>query len=95
MKPSQILARLCKDEGLDGPTYTAPGKCKIENHIFSAPANITDEAGKLLLVFIFVCVFNGSFIISFIYSFVRSFFRSFVRSFVHSTFLNVNVFGSI
>ena len=46
MKPSQILARLCKDEGLDGPTYTAPGKCKIENRIFSASANITDEAGR-------------------------------------------------
>ena len=48
MKPSQILARLCKDEGLDGPTYTAPGKCKIENRIFSASANITDEAGRHL-----------------------------------------------
>ena len=48
MKPSQILARLCKDEGLDGPTYTAPGKCKIENRIFSSSANITDEAGRHL-----------------------------------------------
>ena len=45
MKPSQILARLCKDEGLDGPTYTAPGKCKIENHIFSAAVSVVDEAG--------------------------------------------------
>ena len=50
MKPNQILARLCKDEGLDGPTYTAPGKCKIENHIFSAPAAISDEAGKPIVV---------------------------------------------
>ena len=45
MKPSQILARLCKDEGLDGPTYTESGKCKIENHIFSASSTISDEAG--------------------------------------------------
>ena len=45
MKPSQILARLCKDEGLDGPTYTAPGKCKVEKCLFSAPSTITDEAG--------------------------------------------------
>ncbi|XP_065062327.1 otoferlin-like isoform X2 [Rhopilema esculentum] len=46
MKPSQILARLCKDEGLDGPTYTAPGKCKIENHIFSGAGSVVDEAGS-------------------------------------------------
>ncbi len=46
MKPTQILARICKDEGLDGPTYTAPGKCKIENHLFAASPMVSDEHGK-------------------------------------------------
>ena len=46
MKPTQILARICKDEGLDGPHYTAPGKCRVENMIFAASSSITDEAGK-------------------------------------------------
>ncbi|XP_066930260.1 otoferlin-like isoform X4 [Clytia hemisphaerica] len=46
MKPTQILARICKDESLDGPHYTAPGKCRVENMIFAASSSITDEAGN-------------------------------------------------
>ena len=45
MKPTQILARICKDEGLDGPHYNPPGKCRVENMIFAASPTITDEAG--------------------------------------------------
>ena len=46
MKPTQILARICKDESLDGPHYTAPGKCRVENMIFAASSSIIDEAGN-------------------------------------------------
>lgn len=46
MKPTQILARICKDEGLDGPHYTPPGKCRVENMIFAAASTIMDEAGN-------------------------------------------------
>ena len=45
MKPTQILARICKDESLDGPHYT-PGKCRVENMVFAAPSTVVDEAGK-------------------------------------------------
>ena len=47
MKPTQILARICKDEGLDGPHYNPPGKCRVENMIFAASPTITDEAGLI------------------------------------------------
>ncbi|XP_047135991.1 otoferlin isoform X1 [Hydra vulgaris] len=47
MKPTHILARLCKDEGLDGPHYIASGKCRVENMIFAASSTILDEAGNL------------------------------------------------
>jgi len=65
MKPTQILARICKDENLDGPHYTAPGKCRVENMIFAAAPTITDEAGSFpLIVFLYLfrlfCQHSGS-----------------------------------
>ena len=46
MKPTQILARICKDENLDGPHYSSPGKCRVESMIFAACPTIIDEGGK-------------------------------------------------
>ena len=61
MKPTQNLARICKDESLDGPHYTAPGKCRVENMIFAASPAIIDEAGTLCIflsyVFLYVLIF--------------------------------------
>ena len=50
LKPTQILQRICKDEGLDGPHYASPGKCRIENIVFSASPLIMDEAGMYCFV---------------------------------------------
>lgn len=45
MKPSHILAKLCKDGKLDGPHYGPPGKVKVENRVFMGPTEIEDENG--------------------------------------------------
>lgn len=45
MKPTQILAKLCKDGKLDGPHYGPGGKVKLENRVFMAPTEIEDENG--------------------------------------------------
>ncbi|XP_063350675.1 otoferlin isoform X6 [Pelmatolapia mariae] len=45
MKPSQILAKLCKDGKIDGPHYGPGGKVKVANRIFTAPTEIEDENG--------------------------------------------------
>ncbi|XP_032398458.1 otoferlin isoform X6 [Etheostoma spectabile] len=45
MKPSQILAKLCKDAKIDGPHYGPGGKVKVANRIFQGPTEIEDENG--------------------------------------------------
>ncbi|XP_024860787.1 otoferlin isoform X5 [Kryptolebias marmoratus] len=45
MKPSQILAKLCKDGKIDGPHYGPGGKVKVANRIFTGPTEIEDENG--------------------------------------------------
>uniref|UniRef100_A0AAQ5XDI0 Otoferlin n=1 Tax=Amphiprion ocellaris TaxID=80972 RepID=A0AAQ5XDI0_AMPOC len=43
MKPTHILAKLCKDGKLDGPHYGPGGRVKVENRVFMAPTEIEDE----------------------------------------------------
>ncbi|XP_019746093.1 otoferlin-like isoform X1 [Hippocampus comes] len=45
MKPTQILAKLCKDGKLDGPHYGPGGRVKVENRVFMASTEIEDENG--------------------------------------------------
>ncbi|KAM6906073.1 otoferlin [Lycodopsis pacificus] len=45
MKPSQILAKLCKDGKIDGPHYGPGGKVKVANRIFLGPTEIENENG--------------------------------------------------
>ncbi|KAM4529507.1 otoferlin isoform 9-T9 [Fundulus diaphanus] len=45
MKPSQILAKLCKEGKIDGPHYGPGGKVKVANRVFSGPTEIEDENG--------------------------------------------------
>ncbi|KAI4905566.1 hypothetical protein NFI96_024021, partial [Prochilodus magdalenae] len=44
-KPSQILAKLCKEGKLDGPHYGPGGKVKVSNRIFVGATEIEDENG--------------------------------------------------
>lgn len=46
MKPTQILAKLCKDGKLDGPHYGPGGRVKVDNCVFMAPTEIEDENGE-------------------------------------------------
>uniref|UniRef100_A0A8C7MCD3 Otoferlin n=1 Tax=Oncorhynchus kisutch TaxID=8019 RepID=A0A8C7MCD3_ONCKI len=48
MKPSQILAKLCKEGKLDGPHYGPGGRVKVANRIFMGATEIEDETGMLL-----------------------------------------------
>ncbi|CAG03622.1 unnamed protein product, partial [Tetraodon nigroviridis] len=45
MKPSQILAKLCKDGKIDGPQYGPGGKVKVANRVFLGTTEIEDENG--------------------------------------------------
>ncbi|KAJ8009618.1 hypothetical protein DPEC_G00090770 [Dallia pectoralis] len=45
LKPSQILAKLCKEAKLDGPQYGPGGRVKVANRIFMGPREIEDENG--------------------------------------------------
>uniref|UniRef100_A0A3P8YFS9 Otoferlin n=1 Tax=Esox lucius TaxID=8010 RepID=A0A3P8YFS9_ESOLU len=45
LKPSQILAKLCKEAKLDGPLYGPGGRVKVANCIFTGPTEIEDENG--------------------------------------------------
>ncbi|XP_035279805.1 otoferlin isoform X6 [Anguilla anguilla] len=45
MKPTQILARLCKEGKLDGPHYGPGGRVKVANRVFLGPTEIEDENG--------------------------------------------------
>ncbi|MCI4389544.1 hypothetical protein PGIGA_G00099320 [Pangasianodon gigas] len=44
-KPSQILAKLCKDGKMEEPHYGPGGKVKVANRIFLGPTEIEDENG--------------------------------------------------
>lgn len=45
LKPTQILAKLCKDGKIDGPHYGPGGKVKVANRIFLGTTEIEDENG--------------------------------------------------
>ncbi|XP_068610034.1 otoferlin [Brachionichthys hirsutus] len=45
LKPSQILAKLCRDGKVDGPHYGPGGKVKVAKRIFLGPTEIEDENG--------------------------------------------------
>uniref|UniRef100_A0A672NY10 C2 domain-containing protein n=1 Tax=Sinocyclocheilus grahami TaxID=75366 RepID=A0A672NY10_SINGR len=47
-KPTQILAKLCKEGKLDGPHYGPGGKVKVANRIFLGPTEIEDESEEHL-----------------------------------------------
>lgn len=46
MKPTQILAKLCKDRKVDSPQYGPGGRVKVENRVFMAHTEIEDENGS-------------------------------------------------
>ena len=45
MKPTQILAKLCKDAKQDGPYYQ-PGKVRVGSHVFAAQAEGEYRSGE-------------------------------------------------
>ncbi|XP_061425557.1 otoferlin-like isoform X3 [Lethenteron reissneri] len=45
MKPTQILAKLCKDNKVDGPHYGPGGRVKVANRIFNGPTEMEDDNG--------------------------------------------------
>ncbi|CAL9692716.1 unnamed protein product [Knipowitschia caucasica] len=45
MKPTQILARLCKEGKLDPPQYRPGGSVQVGGRVFQAPTQIEDENG--------------------------------------------------
>ncbi|KAJ8355679.1 hypothetical protein SKAU_G00184730 [Synaphobranchus kaupii] len=45
MKPTQILAKLCKEGKQDGPHYGPGGRVKVANRVFLGPTEIEDENG--------------------------------------------------
>nr|XP_020443789.1 otoferlin isoform X1 [Monopterus albus] len=45
LKPSQILAKLCKDGKIDAPQYGPGGKVKVADRIFHGPTEIEEENG--------------------------------------------------
>ncbi len=50
-KPTQILAKLCKENKVDGPHFQ-PGKVRVANRIFTAPIEevTDDENGEQLRI---------------------------------------------
>lgn len=47
LKPTQILAKLCKEGKLDGPHYGPGGRVKVANRVFMGPTEIEDENGTV------------------------------------------------
>ncbi|KAF4084233.1 hypothetical protein AMELA_G00126220 [Ameiurus melas] len=45
LKPTQILAKLCKDGKLDPPQYGPGGRVKVANRVYTGPTEIMDENG--------------------------------------------------
>ncbi|XP_061418483.1 otoferlin isoform X4 [Lethenteron reissneri] len=46
LKPSQILARLCKEVKVDPPQYSPEGRVKVANRTFTAATEVEDENGQ-------------------------------------------------
>ena len=44
MRPTQILAKICKEEALDGPHYST-GRVRIDNKVFGATSQVLEESG--------------------------------------------------
>ena len=55
LKPTQVLAKLCKEGKVDGPHYQ-PGKVRVSNRIFTGSVNDSDDSGT---VWVCVCVGGG------------------------------------
>lgn len=47
MKPTLILAKLCKEGKVDGPHYQ-PGKVRVGNRIFTGTVDHTDDQGEYI-----------------------------------------------
>lgn len=45
MKPSQILARLCKEGKMDPPVYGPGGTVQVGGRVFQGPTELEDENG--------------------------------------------------
>ncbi|MFT7797485.1 otoferlin isoform X5 [Arapaima gigas] len=45
LKPTQILAKLCKEGKVEGPHYGPGGRVKVANKVFLGPTEIEDENG--------------------------------------------------
>uniref|UniRef100_A0A8C8VKP5 Otoferlin n=1 Tax=Pelusios castaneus TaxID=367368 RepID=A0A8C8VKP5_9SAUR len=45
-KPSQILAKLCKEGKVDGPHFGPGGRVKVANRVFTGPREMEDENGQ-------------------------------------------------
>lgn len=50
MRPTQVLAKICKDEGLDGPHYST-GRVRIDNKVFGATSQVLEESGMCVFFF--------------------------------------------
>lgn len=58
MKPSQVLAKLCKEGKIDGPHYGPGGRVKVANRVFLGPTEIEDENGNPATVLLNICIPN-------------------------------------
>ncbi|XP_039506896.1 otoferlin-like [Pimephales promelas] len=45
LKPTQILAKLCKDGKMDPPQFGPGGRVKVANRVYTGPTEIEDENG--------------------------------------------------
>lgn len=45
LKPTQILAKLCKDGKMDPPQYGPGGRVKVANRVYTGPTELEDENG--------------------------------------------------
>lgn len=48
MKPTQILAKLCKDGKMDQPQYGPGGRVKVANRVYTGLTEIEDENGMCI-----------------------------------------------
>lgn len=51
LRPTQVLAKIAKEEGLDGPNYST-GRVRIDNKTFVAPSQILEESGKIMYYYV-------------------------------------------
>lgn len=56
MKPTQILAKLCKEGKIDGPHYGPAGKVKVANRVFLGTTEIEDENGNRVAEMFLHCI---------------------------------------